>query len=88
MPRAKSAPVDPVEARLAEVAARVDELVRLVAILVSQDRTLQDAVERLSSVGFKPTRISELLDTSPGYAKVAADRAKRKRRVTGRKAKT
>jgi hypothetical protein len=32
----------------------------------------------LSAVGIGPTRIAELVGTSPGYAKVAADRARKK----------
>lgn len=74
----KNAPTDLVEAKL-------DEVARLLAILVSRDRSLQDAVADLSAVGFGPTRIAELIGTSPGYAKVAADRAK-KRKAAGKKA--
>lgn len=76
-PPKKNAPADPVEAKL-------DEVARLLAVLVSRDRSLQDAVADLAAVGFGPTRIAELIGTSPGYAKVAADRAK-KRKVAGKK---
>jgi hypothetical protein len=74
----KKTPADPVEAKL-------DEVARLLAILVARDRSLQDAVADLAGVGFGPTRVAELLGTSAGYAKVAADRAKRKK-AAGRKA--
>jgi hypothetical protein len=70
-PPRKNTPSDPVEAKL-------DEIARLLALLVSRDRSLQDAVADLSAVGFGPTRIAELVGTSPGYAKVAIDRAKKK----------
>jgi hypothetical protein len=84
MARPRSTATDPIEAKLELVAARLDDVAKLLAILVARDRSLQDAVGDLSGVGLKPTRVSELLGTTPGYAKVAADRA-RKRKITGRK---
>jgi hypothetical protein len=69
----KNTPADPIEAKL-------DEVARLLAILVARDRSLQDAVTELSGVGFGPTRVAELLGTTPGYAKVAADRAKKRKK--------
>jgi hypothetical protein len=77
--RRRSVDVDPVEAKLDRVEARLDEIARLLAIMVAGERSLQDAVADLSSVGFGPTRVAELLGTTPGYAKVAADRAKKRR---------
>ncbi len=71
--RRKNTSVDPVEAKL-------DEVARLLAILVARDRSLQDAVAELAGVGFGPTRVAELLGTTPGYAKVAADRAKKRKK--------
>ena len=58
---------------------RLDEIARLIAILVSRDRSLQDTVDDLARAGFGPTRIAELVGTTPGYAKVAATRAKKRR---------
>jgi DNA-directed RNA polymerase specialized sigma24 family protein len=75
-------PADPVEEKLDEIArllAPLDEIARLLALLIARDRSLQDAVTDLSRVGFKPTRIADLLGTSPGYAKVAVDRAKKRK---------
>ncbi len=71
-PRARNAAEAPVEVKL-------DEIARLLALLVSRDRSLQDTIADMSALGFGPTRIAELVGTTPGYAKVAADRAKRKR---------
>ena len=67
----RSSAVDPVEEKL-------DEIARLLALLVTRDRVLQDAIGEMSSVGFGPTRIAELVGTTPGYANVAARRAKKK----------
>jgi hypothetical protein len=72
-PPRKGAPVDPIEAKL-------DEVARLLALLIARDRSLQDVVTDLSGVGFGPTRIAELIGTSPGYAKVAVDRARKRKK--------
>lgn len=82
MARPRTAPTDGVEAKLERINARLDEVARLLAILVAGERSLQDAVGDLSTVGFGPTRIAELLGTTPGYAKVAADRAKKRKAPT------
>jgi hypothetical protein len=79
MARARSAPVDPVEMKLGEISTRLDDVAKLLAILIARDHSLQDAVGQLCAVGFKPTRVSELLGTTPGYAKVAADRARKRK---------
>jgi hypothetical protein len=65
-------PGDPIEERL-------DEIARLLAVLVGRDKTLQDRVADLSAAGFGPTRISELTGTSAAYANVAIKRAKEKK---------
>ena len=70
----QSSAADPVEAKL-------DEIARLLALLIARDRPLQEAIGEMSAVGFGPTRIAELVGTSPGYANVAARRAKNKARA-------
>jgi hypothetical protein len=69
---------DPVDARL-------DEIAKLLALLVGRDRSLQDTIGDMSALGLGPTRIAELTGTSAGYAKVAADRAKKKAAAKGSK---
>jgi hypothetical protein len=71
-----------VEAKLEQIAARLDEIAKLIAILIAGDRSLQDAVDDLDNVGFRATRVADLLGTTPGYAKVAADRARKRRKAT------
>lgn len=68
----RSAPVDPVEQLL-------DEIARLLAVLIARDRTLQDTISDLNSAGFGPTRISELTGTTAAYANTAINRAKKKK---------
>jgi hypothetical protein len=63
----------------ASVEAKLDEIARLLALLVGRDRPLQETIADMSALGFGPTRIAELVGTTPGYAKVAGDRAKKKR---------
>jgi hypothetical protein len=67
----KRQPTDPVEAKL-------DEVVRLLALDVKRERPLSDAIEELSEAGFGQARIAELLGTSPAYVNVAISRAKKK----------
>jgi hypothetical protein len=67
----KNQSTDPVEAKL-------DEVVRLLALNIKRERPLSDAIEELSEAGFGQTRIAELLGTSPAYVNVAIGRAKKK----------
>lgn len=77
----RSSASDPVEERL-------DEIARLLTLLIARDRPLQDAIGEMSSVGFGPTRIAELVGTSPGYANVAARRARKRPRTSRIKQQT
>jgi hypothetical protein len=63
---------DPVEARL-------DEISRLLALLLARDRPLQDTIGELSNAGIGPTRIADMLGTTSGYAQTAVKRARKKR---------
>jgi hypothetical protein len=67
----KTQTVDAVEAKL-------DEVVRLLALNVKRERPLAEAIEELSQAGFGQTRIAELLGTSAAYVNVAIGRAKKK----------
>ena len=81
-PRAKAVPTDPVEARL-------DDIARLLAILVTRDRTLQDAIGEMDAFGIQASRIAALVGKSSGYVSVAAERSKKKTNTkakNGRKA--
>lgn len=64
-----------------------EEIVRLLTIqLRMQLETQADAIRELGKAGFGPTRIAELLGTTPGTVNVALVRAKenaaKKRRTT------
>jgi DNA-directed RNA polymerase specialized sigma24 family protein len=64
-----------------------EEIVRLLAIqLRMQLETQADAIRELGKAGFGPSRIAELLGTTPGTVNVALVRAKenaaKKRRTT------
>ncbi len=63
---------------VASIEERLDEIARLLALNIKRDRSLQDAISELASVGFRPTRIAELVGTSPGYVNVAVRRAKQR----------
>lgn len=58
---------------------RDDEIVRLLAILVRRGATSQaDAIVELHRAGFGPSRIADLLGTTPGTVNVAVNRSKSK----------
>jgi len=78
-PRPRKAPEPATDTRLDEIAGRLDEVAKLLTILIARDRSLQDVIGDLSTVGIRPTRIAELVGTTPGYAKVAVDRAKKRK---------
>jgi hypothetical protein len=87
MPGRRTTQADPIETRLAQIEAKLDEVARLLAVLVSRDRSLQETVTELAAVKFGPKRIAELIGTSSNYAKVAAGRARQRKRATGKKSK-
>ena len=63
---------------LTAVEERLDEIARLLALNIKRDRSLQDAISEMASVGFRHARIAELVGTSAGYVNVAVRRARKK----------
>jgi hypothetical protein len=63
----------------------LDEVARLLALVLKRDRPMQETIVEMSEVGLGPKRISELVGTSQGYAGVAIDRARKKKKKTGPK---
>jgi DNA-directed RNA polymerase specialized sigma24 family protein len=57
--------------------AKLDEVARLMALLLKRDRPLTEAIEEMSAVGFGQKRISELVGTSPGYVDNVVQKAKK-----------
>jgi hypothetical protein len=70
-PGGREAAVDPVEARL-------DDIARLLTLLVARDRTLQDLIAEMDAVGIPRPRIAGLVGRPPNYVSVAVERAKKK----------
>ena len=59
----------------------LEEIVRLLAIQLRRDVESQaEAIEELSKAGFGPTRIAELLGTTPNTVNVAISSAKKRKR--------
>jgi hypothetical protein len=79
-PRARVTSSDPVEARL-------DDIARLLALLVARDRTLQDAIGEMDAFGIPQSRIAGLVGKSQGYVNVAAERYKSKGKKTAAKSR-
>jgi DNA-directed RNA polymerase specialized sigma24 family protein len=64
-----------------------EEIVRLLAIQVRmQFETQAEAIRELGRAGFGPTRIAELLGTTPGTVNVTLIKARGARPKKGRKA--
>jgi hypothetical protein len=61
----------------------LDEVARLLALMLKRDRALQETIVELAEAGIKRGRIAELLGTTPGYAGVAIDRAKKSKPQRG-----
>lgn len=59
----------------------LEEIVRLLAIQLRRDVESQaEAIEEMSRAGFGPTRIAELLGTTPNTVNVAISSAKKRKR--------
>jgi hypothetical protein len=63
-----------------DIARLLDELVRLQALEVRKRSASQvDAILELNKAGLGPTRIAELLGTTPGTVNVALAKAKKRK---------
>lgn len=59
----------------------MEEVVRLLAIQLRRETESQaQAIEEMSRAGFGPTRIAELLGTTPNTVNVAISTAKKRKR--------
>lgn len=62
----------------------IEEVVRLLAIQLRREAESQaQAIEEMSKAGFGPSRIAELLGTTPNTVNVAISNAKKRRRGRG-----
>jgi hypothetical protein len=60
---------------------QLEEIVRLMAIQLRRDVGSQaEAIEEMSKAGFGPTRIAELLGTTPNTVNVAISSSKKRKR--------
>ena len=60
---------------------QLEEVVRLLAIQLRRDTESQaQAIEELNRAGFGPTRIAELLGTTPNTVNVSISNAKKRKR--------
>jgi DNA-binding CsgD family transcriptional regulator len=59
----------------------LEEIVRLLAIQLRRDAESQaEAIEEMNKAGFGPSRIAQLLGTTPNTVNVAISNAKKRRR--------
>ena len=65
---------------LAEVADKLDTLIRLTAIGLFGDKTQREKIELLSSAGLQPKEIADLLGTTANSVNVALSGIRKKKR--------
>lgn len=75
---------------LAEVADKLDTLIRLTAIGLFGEKTQRERIELLSSAGLQPKEIADLLGTTPNTVNVALSgmRKKKRKKAASRKGKS
>jgi len=64
-----------------DIAERLDDVARLLALLLRRERTLQDSIAEFAEAGFSQVRIASLLNTTPNYVNVALTRATKKKKA-------
>ena len=65
---------------LAEVADKLDTLIRLTAMGLFGEKTQREKIELLSSAGLQPKEIADLLGTTPNTVSVALSGIRKKKR--------
>lgn len=65
---------------LAEVADKLDTLIRLTAMGLFGEKTQREKIEMLSSAGLQPKDIADLLGTTPNTVNVALSGIRKKKR--------
>ena len=70
-----------------QIAAKLDTLIRLVALGVCGDRPQVEKIEILSAAGLQPKAIAEILGTSSNTVSVALSGLRKKGRANRRSAK-
>jgi hypothetical protein len=60
-----------------DLSRKVDEMVKLLAIMARRSVSQTDLILQLDSVGFTPKRIAELVGTSPNVVSVTLHKSKR-----------
>lgn len=63
-----------------EISSKVDILIRLVAIGITQGKTQKDQIALLAQAGLQPKMIAEILGTTPNTVSVALSKFKREKR--------
>lgn len=58
------------EIQFHEVVSRLDSILKLLALNTVQGRSLKEQVSLLSSVGFQPKQIAEMLGKTPNHVSV------------------
>jgi len=61
-----------------EILQELQRISKLLVLMVTKDQTQKDRIALLSSIGFQPKEIANLLDTTPGTVSVTLSVIKKK----------
>ena len=64
-----------------DVIQRLEETVKLLAVLARRSTTQSQLIHELSEVGFSPKRIAELLGTTPNMVSVTVHKKRKAARI-------
>ena len=63
-----------------DVCSRLDRLIRLLAVAVSEGKTNRQQIELLSRAGFQPSEIALLIGTTPNTVRVEMSNLRKRKR--------
>ena len=69
------------EAQFNQITSRLDSILKLLALNTVQGRTLKEQVSLLSSVGFQPKQIAEMLGKTPNHISVILHDIRKKQQI-------
>ena len=69
------------ESQFQQISTKLDSILKLLALNTVQGRSLRDQVALLSSVGFQPKQIAEMLGKTPNHISVVLHDIRRKQQA-------
>jgi len=67
------------EKHFKEITQRLDKIIKILAVQYVAEKTGKDAIKSLSTLGFQPKDIADLLGTTPNTVRVALSGMRKKK---------